>query len=110
MKAMDRALTLPEIVSRIIDCTNETDAKSCATVCKTWSDIALDRIWRVRMHDYDNENTLALLRKFWDVGGDEFEGDGDGDGGSSEETDAAYDDEAGVEVCSSVSHRSRTIS
>ena len=98
MKAMHGALTLPEIISRIIDCTDEADdANSCATVCKTWSGIALDRIWRFRMRDYGSESTPALLRKFWDVGVDESEGDGDGG-----------DDKAGVGVCSSVSHRSPT--
>ena len=47
---MHHALAMADILIRIFSYTHQKDAARSARVCKLWSDVALDRLWRHVVH------------------------------------------------------------
>lgn len=43
---MHPALSIPEILAQIFVCLDKKSNVATALVCKQWSDIALDEVWR----------------------------------------------------------------
>lgn len=44
--AKHAALNLPEIVAGILEASDQADRAASARVCREWSTIALDKLWR----------------------------------------------------------------
>ena len=64
---MHPVLTITEIFRLILEFMDRGTAVVCARVCKTWSDMALDRIWRTISQDDDTLGGLfnpLLVREF----------------------------------------------
>lgn len=41
-----RALEIPEVLESILACAENSTLASCATVSRSWTSIALDKLWR----------------------------------------------------------------
>ncbi|KAG9010552.1 hypothetical protein FRB93_003820 [Tulasnella sp. JGI-2019a] len=58
---MRAALDIPEILSQVLDFAGDSDKVASALVCRTWSSVALDAVWR------DLKNLVQLLYLIGDV-------------------------------------------
>lgn len=69
---MHPALSIPEILAQIFVCLDKKSNVATALVCKQWSDIALDEVWREARLDQFFQ-ALAKLDSHVDSDGDEFQ-------------------------------------
>ena len=85
---MQRALSIAELVTHIVGYLDDKSTVACASVCKLWSEPALDRIWMKLRVDSDEENNEAdnLFKLLFR--GDEVDEDSD----DSDENDSDGED------------------
>ena len=125
---MHRALTIPEILSSILQSANKQTAVECVRVNKLWSDIALDRLWYsleaaeplflilypellpffLKYGDYMGCETYFGSGEITSDGYDHSDYDGDSDDSSDDDTDDS-DDEADVASNHSVDDTSDSV-
>ena len=58
---MHHALSIPEIVERIIQLAESPDISACVYVCKLWSEFALDESWETIDWDCFMNNLFTIL-------------------------------------------------
>ena len=59
---MHHALSVPEIVTHIVQLSGPRATKACILVCKMWSEIAIDEDWARLDWDYGvNDGALRVL-------------------------------------------------
>lgn len=44
--AMERTLSISEVLDRVLSFNDRADSSRCACVCKAWLEVALDHVWR----------------------------------------------------------------